>query len=101
MIPFPLPGGENYDITNLPFGDLEYLTMPLREPVIIEPLVEIKTEKEEEEEEETTKPLEIRREEQLEILEINKNTTNVENLMLLENKIATIGECTISVANSH
>lgn len=96
MVPFPMPGGENYDITNLPFGDLEYLTMPLREPVIIEPLVEIKTEKEE-----IKKEPETRQEEQLEILEVNKNTTNVENLMLLENKIATIGECTISVANSH
>lgn len=96
MIPFPIPGGENYDITNLPFGDLEYLTMPLREPVIMEPLVEIKTEKEEE----SRKQPEIRKVDPVEI-EISKNTTNVENLVLLENKIATIGECTISVATSH
>jgi hypothetical protein len=34
--------GENYDITNLPYGDLEYLTMPLQDSVMIEPYVEIK-----------------------------------------------------------
>lgn len=40
--------GENYNLTNLPFGDLTYLTMPEDSPdspnmLLMEPLVEIST----------------------------------------------------------
>lgn len=34
---------KNYDFATLPYGDLNYLTMPLDEALAIEPLVEIKT----------------------------------------------------------
>lgn len=34
---------KNYDFATLPYGDLNYLTMPFEEPVPIEPLVEINT----------------------------------------------------------
>lgn len=47
---------QNYDYTNLPFGDLEFLTKPLHDELeqpIMEPLVEIKTE---EGEQDTTTP---------------------------------------------
>lgn len=33
----------NYDFSSLPYGDLNYLTMPLEEEMPIEPLVEINT----------------------------------------------------------
>lgn len=82
---------ENYDITNLPFGDLEYLTKPLNDnnsieieehPVMIEPLVEIKCEPQEKNE--------------------RNSGTFLDGIGLLEsNSVAKIGECTISVANNN
>nr|XP_008201664.1 PREDICTED: zinc finger and BTB domain-containing protein 8A [Tribolium castaneum] len=87
----PTGNGENYDITNLPYGDLEYLTMPLQESVMIEPYVEIKTEKDEtggsNEKKDTVKN------------EEEPGRVSPTNLKVLENRIAKIGECTISVAN--
>ncbi|RZC35637.1 uncharacterized protein BDFB_002408 [Asbolus verrucosus] len=91
--------GENYDITNLPYGDLEYLTMPLQDSVMIEPYVEIKTEKEDNNEE-----TEKHNEEKKDIGESVNDEEEEQpptpaNLKVLENRIAKIGECTISVAN--
>ncbi|XP_044252753.1 zinc finger and BTB domain-containing protein 8A-like [Tribolium madens] len=87
----PATNGENYDITNLPYGDLEYLTMPLQDSVIIEPYVEIKTEKEETSGENDKKDKQKDEEQPPRV--------SPTNLKVLENRIAKIGECTISVAN--
>ncbi|XP_018566142.1 PR domain zinc finger protein 1-like [Anoplophora glabripennis] len=85
---------ENYDISNMPYGDLEYLTKPLEETSddltiddqdLMEPLVEIKTEPSDKNEPEKTE----------------KTGTFLENIGLFENSaVAKIGECTISVANN-
>lgn len=86
--------GENYDITNLPYGDLEYLTMPLQDSVMIEPYVEIKTEKDENVDgasKSTEETKDTVKEESIDI-----SSTNLKDI---ENRIAKIGECTISVAN--
>lgn len=91
----PEGNGENYDITNLPYGDLEYLTMPLQDSVMIEPYVEIKTEKDEPNEE-NAKASQEKIERQKERESVNVSPTN---LKVLESRIAKIGECTISVAN--
>ncbi|KAJ8928048.1 hypothetical protein NQ314_019418 [Rhamnusium bicolor] len=94
IVPQDVAKRENYDISNMPYGDLEYLTKPLHENNedmsihehgLMEPLVEIKTEPNE-------KP-EPEREEH--------SASFLENIGLFENSaIAKIGECTISVANN-
>jgi hypothetical protein len=90
--------GENYDITNLPYGDLEYLTMPLQDSVMIEPYVEIKTEKDDnnEESEKTNVEKKENDKEEPEQPELSPSPAHLKDL---ENRIAKIGECTISVAN--
>ena len=96
----PEGNGENYDITNLPYGDLEYLTMPLQDSVIIEPYVEIKTEKDENSEDQDKIIKEEKESEIQEPKEEEEETSpSPTNLKILENRIAKIGECTISVAN--
>ena len=95
----PEGNGENYDITNLPYGDLEYLTMPLQDSVIIEPYVEIKTEKDENSEEQDKIIKEEKESDIQEPKEEEETSPSPTNLKILENRIAKIGECTISVAN--
>ncbi|CAH0564848.1 unnamed protein product [Brassicogethes aeneus] len=110
-----IPGriGPNYDITNLPFGDLEYLTKPLREmeqsmeDPIIEPYVEIKTDETdaEEKKEETPKFLEPEvslqenPKEKEEEKTLDDSLSFLTGIGLCEKKHGTIGECTISVSN--
>ncbi|KAJ8923432.1 hypothetical protein NQ315_001991 [Exocentrus adspersus] len=86
---------ENYDISNMPYGDIEYLTKPLEEttdeiPIqehdVMEPLVEIKTEPSDKDQPEKTE---------------KSGQTFLENIGLFEKSaVAKIGECTISVANN-
>ncbi|XP_076273904.1 zinc finger and BTB domain-containing protein 8A-like isoform X2 [Rhynchophorus ferrugineus] len=84
---------ENYDITNMPFGDLEYLTKSENEQSdtssnliqgdVIEPLVEIKLEQSDQN-----------------IKEGQSAGSFFENIGLLEaSTVGKIGECTISVAS--
>lgn len=86
---------ENYDISNMPYGDIEYLTKPLEESNeeltihdqgLMEPLVEIKTEPSEKSESDKVE---------------KTGQTFLENIGLFENsQVAKIGECTISVASN-
>lgn len=89
--------GENYDLTNLPYGDLDYLTMPIQEPALIEPYVEIKTEKDDTADDVNHKKANQEKIDQQR--KIGETKEEIVNMKILENRIAKIGECTISVAN--
>lgn len=99
----PRKTSENYDITNMPFGDLEYLTKPLivqetpeqfedssstMDANLMEPLVEIKLDQNDQANE---------RQEAI----VHSAGSFLHNIGLLETSaIASIGECTISRTNT-
>ncbi|KAL1494112.1 hypothetical protein ABEB36_009762 [Hypothenemus hampei] len=119
-----LKSSENYDITNMPFGDLEYLTKPLNmdqneenfeesnnsvEAHLMEPLVEIELDQHgtnnKNLKEELNKPGdgEHQKEQEEQVLHHNSAGEFLQNIGLLENSTVAkmeIGECTISVSSS-
>ncbi|KAK9888006.1 hypothetical protein WA026_000291 [Henosepilachna vigintioctopunctata] len=124
----PRPGVQNYDITNLPYGDLNYLTGQSNhrpeEATVLEPLVEINTGQIESSKNITTNQVNVtgdrldsRSEDginymehtgieplvqiQTQSLEEDKSSIkeDIVNISEIETKIGLIGECTISVAN--
>ncbi|XP_066153526.1 protein tramtrack, beta isoform-like isoform X2 [Euwallacea fornicatus] len=106
---------EDYDITNMPFGDLEYLTKPLRigqnsdtfgvsttrsvEANLMEPLVEIELDQNNS----NKTPLKDKiADKDLTVLHHNTAGAFLQNIGLLENSALAkmeIGECTISVSS--
>lgn len=83
---------KNYDFATLPYGDLNYLTMPLDETMAIEPLVEIKTDS----------PSLVSNPPQPEVTETPKQNEaalpeSPESTDAFPKTLGTIGECTISL----